>query len=325
MTRQIIPSRPQSLDRQRELRQTSERAASTILEGVSEETRRAYTRDWGAWEAWAVEHGLEAFPARPEPLCTYLQHLADEGLAFATIQRRCAAVASRHIRQGHPSPWKHPMVKAMLRGLATKLDTQPHPKAALDDRALKRVIEALVEAADRDPLALRDKAALLLQWATALRRSELVALRVEDLEQDERGLRVLIRRSKTDQDARGRLVPVFFARNPKLCPIRSVQKWMQEGLEGATKGWLFPGRVEGTHLSAHAWVLRLKGWVEHAGLDAEKFSGHSPRRGFITTAARAGRGLDAIAATSRHKTLAVLMKYIERETIFDDGAGDGLL
>lgn len=141
------------------------------------------------------------------------------------------------------------------------------------------------------------------------------------------GLVVLVRESKTDQERRGEEVPVFFANDERCCPVRALDAWLTSG--GITEGAIFRalGRDDrlGARLTAETVANRVKHYAKLAGLEWRDYAGHSLRRGFISTAARRGPDLDSIAVTSRHRSLSVLRDYIERETIFEHAAGEGLL
>ncbi len=162
---------------------------------------------------------------------------------------------------------------------------------------------------------------------SALRRCELVALNVADVTRAPKGLVVLVRASKTDQEARGEEVPVFFSNTAGHCPVRSLDAWLATA--GIVDGPIFRqlGRRQqlGERLSAEAVLDRVRHWAKMAGLPQEDFGAHSLRSGFITTAARRGKDLDSIMRTSRHRSERTARGYIQRETLHERGAGEGLL
>jgi integrase len=174
-------------------------------------------------------------------------------------------------------------------------------------------------------LGARDAALLALGFAGAFRRSELVALKVEDLTEVPDGLRVTIRQSKTDQEGQGQEVAIL--RGVKLCPVEAVQRWLQ--MAGITEGYVFRavvrGRAVGEPLTPQVVALRVKRIARLAGLDPAVFSGHSLRAGFCTSAAEHGASLFKIMDVTRHKSVDVLRGYIRRADSFKDHAGAAFL
>jgi integrase len=300
-------------------------------------TAREYARDWARFSAWCGAHGVPALPASEATICTFLT-AASEGyelgggrpsvqpgggspagggsasffrpLKPSSLARLYAAIRAYHADAGMGLPTL-PLVRNTLqacrraRPLATR---KASPLMASDVRRIAR------EDDDDDRDTVRAKGLLLLGFAAALRRSELVALEVDDLAFTEDGLRVTVRRSKTDQAGEGRVVGVPFGRKG-TCPVRAVKRWMEKS--GITEGRVFDvsGRT----------VARLVARVARdAGL-AGRFSGHSLRAGLATSAAKAGVGLDKIMATTGHKSQTVAMGYVRHATVFDSAASEGLL
>lgn len=168
----------------------------------------------------------------------------------------------------------------------------------------------------------RDRAILLLGFAGAFRRSELVSLDVGDLSLDARGLTVTLRRSKTDQSGRGRRIGIPFGSNPTTCPIRAVQDWLVAS--GITAGPLFPSRRTGRRFPARGVADLVKRAATAIGLDPSQVAGHSLRSGFATAAAQAGKTEHAIAAQTGHRSLTILRGYVQHGSLFTDNAAGGL-
>jgi site-specific recombinase XerD len=306
-----------------ELSTLVERTRKSLHDAVPPNTRRAYEGDLRRFAAWCTGAGLAAMPAAPGTIVLYMRHLADAGAKVSTIDRALAAVCSAHKRAGHASPWEDPMVADMRVALRRELGARPTKKRAADDEILRKLLGVLPPTL----LGLRDRALLTLGWAAALRRSELVGLDVGDVTMAPKGLVVLIRGSKTDQERRGEEIPVFLSNLAENCPVRSLRAWLDAS--GIASGAIFRtlGRrgVLGLRLAPAAVAERVQHWASVAGLDATTFAGHSLRRGFITTAARKGKAMDSIQVVSRHRNLATLLGYIEHETLHERGAGEGLL
>lgn len=300
-----------------------ERTRQSIRDAVPPNTRRGYEGDLRRFAAWCSRAGLTAMPARPETVVLYLRALADGPRRWATIERALAAICTAHVRAGHLSPWGHPFVGDMRAALRRELGVRPVKKLAADDDVLRRLLAVLPSSL----LGLRDRALLTVGWAAALRRSELVAVDVVHVSRLAKGLVLLIPRSKTDQDRRGAEVPVFFSNREDHCPVRSLDAWLAAAgiVEGAVFRALGRDQRLGARLAPAAVADRVRHWAKKAGLDWREFAGHSLRSGFVTTAARRGKDVDSIMRTTRHRSVATVREYIQRETLHERGAGEGLL
>jgi integrase len=212
----------------------------------------------------------------------------------------------------------------MLGALRRELGTRPTKKRAADDDVLRRLLNKVPETG---ALGLRDRALLLLCWCGAFRRSELVALDLADVTRAAKGLVVLVRASKTDQEREGEDVPIFHSNDPELCPVRALDAWTTAAgiVDGAIFRRLGRSQQLGDRLAPATVLDRVRHWAKLAGLEPKDFGAHSLRRGFMTTAARRGRDLDSIMRTSRHRSEKVARGYIETATVHERGAGEGLL
>jgi len=279
-------------------------AAEVAEDRTARATRRGYAADWRAFEAWAATHGLEPLPARPETIVAYLAHLS-LGHKMATIDRAVAALRRAHKDAAVEWP-DHLAIRETLKGLRRRLRTAQRKATPLQDTDLAAMLAGASE---------RDRALVLLGWASALRRSELVALVVSDVAFSPSGLMVTLRNSKTDQEGEGRTRGVPMGRGP-LCPVRALWKYLAE--TGITEGRIFPI----SDRTASEIVKRL---AKGAGLDADRVSGHSLRSGFATTAAIKGKSLASIMKQTGHKSERVALGYIRTATVWQDNAADGLL
>jgi site-specific recombinase XerD len=301
-----------------------ERTRATIDNAIPLNTRRAYEGDLRRFAEWCAVRGLRPMPAAPATIAVYMRALADQGRKVSTIERALAAICTAHVRSGYPSPWTDPYVVDTRAGLRKELGVRPLKKRAADEDVLRQLLG--VVPGDR-LLGLRDRALLTLAWCAALRRAEAVAMDVADVTRAPKGGVVLVGRSKTDQERRGEEVPIFLSNLPEHCPMRSLDAWL--AASGIVEGAIFRrlGRQQqlGGRLSPPAVLDRVRHYAKLAGLAYRDFGAHSLRSGFITTAARRGKDLDSIMRTSRHKSERVARGYIERETLHERGAGEGLL
>jgi site-specific recombinase XerD len=286
-------------------------------------TRRAYRADYAAFGAWCRERGLCPLPADPQTMAWHISAIAQAGLSVSSIGRRLAGVAYAHKLAQEENPTAAEEVKVVLAGIRRTVGTAPRRKqAATADR-----VRQMLDACDtRTMLGLRDRALLALGFAGAFRRSELVALRVEDLTECPDGFRVLIRRSKTDQTGEGQEIVV--PRGLRIRPVAAVQDYLQAA--GIAEGILFRAVHRGGHVRAwglrgHDVALIVKRYAEAASLDPLEFSGHSLRAGFATSAAETGASILKIMETTRHKSTDVLAAYVRRVDLFKDHAGAAFL
>ena len=298
------------------------RAADLATTPRSDATARAYAGDWARFESWCASHGLDALPTVESTVCVYLAHLAAEGLRYSTIARAYAAVRSKHADAGFRLGTL-PAVTNTLRNLARELGTAARGKAPMMASTLKRVVRGSGDST----LAVRDRALLLVGFAGGFRRSELVALDVDDVRKVDDGLEVNVRFSKTDQGGQGRLVAIPFG-SKGSCPVRALQDWLDRA--GIVEGPVFRGvdrggKVSEERLSDQGVARAVRRAAEQAGLDAKNFAGHSLRSGLVTSAAKHGASLDAIMRTTGHRSEAIARRYIKHASLFDQCAADGLL
>lgn len=216
-----------------ELRDLQEEARGHLANAKAPSTRRAYASDWKQFETWCVEHAVEALPAEPETLVYYLTMLGQTKKA-STIKRKIVAISQAHAAAGHDSPTKTSLVRNVWEGIQRGIGVREEGKEALWLHELRRVIEALPP----DKLiGIRDRALLVLGWAGALRRSELVGLHAGDIGRTRDGLVLRLHRSKTDQKGEGQEVALPFGSNPLTCPVRSLDDWLAAA--GITEGPVF--------------------------------------------------------------------------------------
>jgi site-specific recombinase XerD len=297
-------------------------AREFIANQVAPATLRAYRTDARMFSEWCEARGVSALPASPETVATYLSALATEGAKFSTIARRCAAIKFLHETADRESPTTARLVRSTLAGIRRTIGVAQVKKAPA---TATRLVE-MIRLCPTTLAGMRDRAMLLLGFAGAFRRSELVALRVEDLQEASGGLRVTIRRSKTDQDGAGQEIAI--ARGDVHCPVLAVKAWMQAA--GIADGYVFRpfarnGRVLERQLSDRAVANLVKAYAERAGFRVEDFSGHSLRAGAVTTAAESGAPLLKMAELSRHKSMEVLRGYVRSADLFKNHALGGVL
>lgn len=287
-----------------------------IQASLSDNTRRAYQSDLAHFIAWGG-----TIPATPETICQYLVDQVGV-LSPATLNRRVISIGRAHTSQSLETPTKSDLVKATLRGIRRTVGTSQRQVAP----AVKELLMAMVDKLD-GVKGVRDRALLLVGFAGAFRRSELVALDFMDIEFAEQGLVVNIVRSKTDQEGQGRKVAIPFARGA-TCPVKSLKAWL--AISGISVGPIFRpvtrhGRIIPVALSTQAVAEIVKQRVRAIGLDHTKYSGHSLRAGLVTSAAQVGVSSWKIRQQTGHKSDAMLQRYIRDSQIFIDNAVGAIL
>ena len=286
-------------------------------------TRKAYETDHRLFLAWCEARGVSAaLPASAETVAAFLAAEADSGKRPSTLGRRLAAIRYFHKLAGLPTPTDAEAVKATLRGIRRTVGSDRVRKAP----ALAEHIKAMVAASPDSLRGRRDRALILLGFAGAFRRSELVALDVTDLEEVELGLRVLIRRSKTDQEGMGSVIAV--TRGTVACPVKALREWLAAA--GIESGPLFrpiskAGKVFQARLTSRSVANIVKQMAQRIGLDAGTFSGHSLRSGFLASAASNGASIFKMMDVSRHSSIETLRGYVRDSEMFKEHAGSGLL
>jgi site-specific recombinase XerD len=299
-----------------------DRAANFARQDKSPATRAAYRSDFSMFQAWCRTRGVSALPASAETVAGFLACEAEAGRKPSTIGRRCCAIRYAHKLAGHEPPTSSEAVKATLRGIRRAVGTAPNRKAPV----LAENARAMAFAAPDGLKGLRDRALLLLGFSGAFRRSELVALNVNDLEETDDGYKITIRRSKTDQEGHGSTIAII--RGGACCPVKAVKAWL--AASGITEGAIFRpvakgGRLRDARLSAKAVCSITKAYAGRIGLDGTAYGAHSLRSGFLTSAARRGASVFKMRDVSRHKSMDVLQVYVRDANMFENHAGAGLL
>jgi integrase len=288
----------------------------------SASTRAAYAGDWRDFAIWCHAKGATPLPAHVGIVGAYLSHLANSGLRSSTIGRKCAAIADRHKAAGLEPPTASEAVKAVMRGIRRTIGTSPERKSPITAEVLT---EMLKHVPPDSLVGLRDRALLTFGFATAMRRSELCALEVGDLTETPDGLRVTIRRSKTDQTGEGQEIAV--PRGFRLRPVEAVQAWLAAAELNSGKVFrsVASGDRVGEGITPECAVRRLKVIAVRAGLDPALFAGHSLRSGYVTSAVEVNAPLLKIAEQTRHRSLDMLRVYSRRVDLFREHSGAAFL
>lgn len=292
------------------LKKTLLEAKKLIKARHSISTQIAYESDIKEFNTWCKLHKFKSFPASVDSVVLFLSHLAERGLKPSSISRRVSALKYSHSEAGLPSPTDMEPVKATLAGIRRTKGCAPKQVAP----ATIDVVEQLLSACGNNMQGIRDQALITIGFGAALRRSELSAIKVEDIEVTKEGLVLTLPKSKTDQEGKGQTVAIL--EGERLQVKKRLVAWLEES--GITEGLLFP--ITPRHI---ANIIKYR--ARQAGLDENNFSGHSLRAGFITSAANSGADVFRVMDVSRHKSVNTVKSYVRRARQFDDHAGQSFM
>jgi site-specific recombinase XerD len=297
-------------------------AEAFATKSKADETVRAYRHDFQAFETYCAAHGYQSLPATAGAVAEFLASEQARGCKASTLTRRVASIRYRHKLNRHPSPTDDEQVRAVLAGIKRVIGTKQTPKKP----ATAALMRKMLDSCPATMCGKRDRALLALGFAGAFRRSELVALTVGDLTEVPDGLRVMVARSKTDQEGAGQEVAIL--RGRRLRPVEAVQTWLAAA--GITEGFIVrqvnkAGRVLPGALTGESAATVVKNAAERVGLDPAAFAGHSLRSGFLTSAAEAGADIMRMMDVSRHKSVETVRRYVRHADQFHDHAGQDFL
>ena len=272
----------------------------------AENTLRAYQSDFKDFSLFCTKNGFSSMPTQPKIIALYITNLS-KSCKFSTLKRRIASISVIHKLKGHYIDTKHPIIMENLHGIKRTLGSRQKAKKPILINDLKLIIKAISE--DK----IRDKALILIGFAGGFRRSELVSILNADIEFVSEGVKILIRRSKTDQSGEGIIKAIPYFDNKEFCPVISLKKFISSKPKRESEDKIF-------NLSDKSVALIIKKYAEKAGLDASRYSGHSLRSGFATTAAEFGAEERNIMAMTGHKTTQMVRRYIQEANLFKNNA-----
>tara|TARA_B100000965_G_C19582364_1_gene754193 strand:+ start:42 stop:947 length:906 start_codon:yes stop_codon:yes gene_type:complete len=269
-------------------------------------TLRAYQSDFRDFTAFCNKNGFAAMPTQPKIVSLYITHLSKSS-KLSTLKRRIASLSVIHKLKGHYLDTKNPIIMENLHGIKRTLGSRQRAKKPILINDLKLIIKVI----NKDKI--RDKALILIGFAGGFRRSELVNIDHEDIEFVPEGVKILIKRSKTDQSGEGILKAIPYLNNKEFCPVIALKSFVDQQSLDKSQGKVFK-------LSDKSVALIIKRYAQKAGLDASKYAGHSLRSGFATTAAEFGAEERNIMAMTGHKTTQMVRRYIQEANLFKNNA-----
>jgi len=276
----------------------------------SSNTLRAYQSDYNDFLLFCLKNGFQAMPTQPKILSIYLTHLSSFS-KYSTLKRRLASISILHKTKGHYIDTKHPVIIENLMWIKRRNGSNQKGKKPLLINDLKKIINSIHQSNEKNLKKVRDKALVLIGFSGGFRRSELVSLEFEDIEFVSEGVKIFVKRSKTDQSGEGMTKAIPYFDNHNFCPVLALKNWME--LIDIKNGKIF-------NISDKNVALIIKKYANHAGLDSNKYAGHSLRSGFATSTAQSGADERNIMAMTGHKSTEMVRRYIKEANLFKNNA-----
>jgi len=285
----------------------------------ADNTIRAYKSDFNDFGLFCAQNGFKSLPSEPKIVSLYLTHLSTKEAKMSTLKRRLVSIGVIHKLKGHYLDTKHPSIIENIMGIKRRKGSIQKGKKPLLINHLKQLINVIDEQKKEEIKKIRDRSILLIGFSGGFRRNEIVSLNYDDLDFVHEGLKIHIRRSKTDQFGEGSIKGLPYFDNSKYCPVKSIEKWIE--ISNISSGPLFRRFTKGSNLSENRLTdqtvaLLIKEYLKLMGIDSKNYSGHSLRSGFATSAAESGAEERSIMAMTGHKSAEMVRRYIKEANIF---------
>ena len=286
-------------------------------------TVRAYKSDFNDFELFCVQNGFKSLPSDPKIVSLYLTHLSTKDVKMSTLKRRLVSIGVIHKLKGHYLDTKHPSIIENIMGIKRRKGSIQKGKKPLLINNLKMLINVIDEQKIEGIKKLRDRSIILIGFSGGFRRNELVSLDYQDLDFVQEGLKINLRKSKTDQFGEGSIKALPYFKNSQYCPVVSLRNWLD--VAKINSGALFRRFSKGSRLTEkrltdQTVALLIKEYLQLAGIDNKNYSGHSLRSGFATSAAESGAEERSIMAMTGHKSTEMVRRYIKEANLFKNNA-----
>ena len=286
-------------------------------------TIRAYKSDFNDFGLFCAQNGFKSLPSEPKIISLYLTHLSTREVKMSTLKRRLVSIGVIHKVKGHYLDTKHPTIIENLMGIRRRKGSVQIGKKPLLINSLKEIINTIDKEIINEIKKIRDRSIILIGFSGGFRRNEIVSLDYDDLDFVTEGLKINIKRSKTDQFGEGSIKALPYFENSQYCPVVSIQKWLE--ISKFNDGPLFRRFNKGPKLSDkrltdQTVALLIKKYLEMAGINSKNYSGHSLRSGFATSAAESGAEERSIMAMTGHKSTEMVRRYIKEANLFKNNA-----
>ena len=306
-----------------DLKALHEETLNNLKSSKAINTIRAYKSDFKDFGGFCAKHSFKSLPTDPKIVSLYLTYLSGKDAKMSTLRRRLVSIGMIHKLKGHYLDTKHPVIIENLMGIKrTKGSIQRGKKPILINH-LKAIINVIDELKTEEIKKARDKTLILVGFGGGFRRTELVSIDHEDLEFVPEGVKITLRRSKTDQFGEGTIKGLPYFSNEKYCPVVHLKKWIK--ISNIQQGPIFRRFGKGSSLTTNrltdqSVVLLIKRYLELAGIENKNYSGHSLRSGFATVSAESGADERSIMAMTGHKTTQMVRRYIKEANLFKNNA-----
>jgi len=305
-----------------DLKSLHEETLNNLKSSKANNTLRAYKSDFKDFGTFCAKHGFNSLPSEPKIVSLYLTYLSKNS-KISTLRRRLVSISTVHKIKGHYLDTKHPIIIENLMGIKRVKGSIQKGKKPLLINHLKSIIHTIDQQKIDEIKKSRDKSLILIGFGGGFRRTELVSIDHEDLEFVSEGVKITIKRSKTDQFGEGMLKGLPYFSNELYCPVINLKKWLE--LSNIKSGPVFRRFAKGSvltnnRLTDQSVVLLIKNYLNLAGIENSNYSGHSLRSGFATVAAESGADERSIMAMTGHKTTQMVRRYIREANIFKNNA-----
>jgi site-specific recombinase XerD len=286
-------------------------------------TVRAYKSDFNDFSLFCVRNGFKSLPTEPKIISLYLTNLSTKDIKMSTLKRRLVSIGVIHKLKGHYLDTKHPLIIENIMGIKRRKGSIQKGKKPLLINSLKKIINVIDEYNKDEIKRFRDRSIILIGFSGGFRRNEIVSLDLDDLDFVDEGLKINIKRSKTDQFGEGSTKGLPYFNNSQYCPVLSLKNWIK--ISNLNTGPLFRRFSKGSKLTDNRLTdqtvaLLIKKYLRLAGIDSKNYSGHSLRSGFATSAAESGAEERSIMAMTGHKSTEMVRRYIKEANLFKNNA-----
>ena len=305
------------------LKALQEETLLNLKNSKSINTVRAYKSDFRDFELFCTQNGFKSLPTDPRIVSLYLTHMSTKDVKMSTLKRRLVSIGVIHKIRGHYLDTKHPSIIENIMGIKRRKGSIQKGKKPILINNLKQLIDTIDHYNNDEIKKLRDRSIILIGFAGGFRRNEIVSLDYEDLDFVSEGLKINIRKSKTDQFGEGLVKALPYFNNLQYCPVLSLKKWVE--VSNIKSGPLFRRFSKGSKLTENRLTdqtvaLLIKQYLKLAGIDGKNYSGHSLRSGFATSAAESGAEERSIMAMTGHKSTEMVRRYIKEANLFKNNA-----
>ena len=306
-----------------DIKALQEETLLNLQSSKAKNTIRAYKSDFKDFGLFCTQNGFKSLPSEPKIISLYLTQLSTKDVKISTIKRRLVSIGVIHKLKGHYLDTKHPLILENLMGIKRRKGSIQNGKKPLLINNLKRLINVIDQQKKEQIKIFRDRTIILIGFSGGFRRNEIVSLDYDDLDFVEEGLKINVKRSKTDQFGEGSIKGLPYFDNSQYCPVLSIKKWIE--ISKINSGALFRRFTKGSNLSEkrltdQTVALLIKEYLDLAGINSKNYSGHSLRSGFATTAAEAGAEERTIMAMTGHKSTEMVRRYIKDANLFKNNA-----